>query len=312
MTDRPAAAPPRWIAAAARVIRTLPAGRYRAMNWVARRHRGAFWTEMPPDVGALRFRCDLRDPLMREVCVTGRYEPQETALLLALLAPGMTFVDVGANWGYFTLAAAHLVGGSGRVVALEADPRACRALRANVTENALGHVAIVAAAASDRPGSLSCFTYGSGGDELSNFGVALSPTAGAAEQLFEVPAVPLDAALDELGVTEIDLLKMDIEGAEARALAGLDRRLRQRQVDRILLELHPAHLQDQGSSAAAVVAQLRSYGYRAWRIDHSPRTHRRAAARVVAAGELLEPLDGGGDLGSWPHLLWVRPGLNPL
>ena len=54
---------------------------------------------MPADFGACCFQCDLRDGIMREVCLTGRYEPQETALLQQILQPGMTFVDVGANWG---------------------------------------------------------------------------------------------------------------------------------------------------------------------------------------------------------------------
>jgi predicted methyltransferase len=49
--------------------------------------------------------------------------PQETALVRRLLNPGMTFVDVGANRGYFTLLGASLVGPAGRVVSVEADPR---------------------------------------------------------------------------------------------------------------------------------------------------------------------------------------------
>jgi hypothetical protein len=99
MAERVRPHPPFWVMAAAQLIRALPAGRYRAMNLVARRRTGAFWGRMPADAGGLLFRCDLRDLMMREVCFTGRYEPQETALLKALLGPGLTFVDVGANWG---------------------------------------------------------------------------------------------------------------------------------------------------------------------------------------------------------------------
>jgi FkbM family methyltransferase len=283
------------------------------MNWIARRHSGAFWTRMPADVGGLRYRCDLRDPLMREVCITGRYEPQETTLLQALIGPGMTFLDVGANWGYFTLAAAHLVGPSGHVLSVEADPRACRALAANIAANGLAHATLVTAAASDGEGTLSLHAYGLPGDERSNFGVALTTTMGSpGGRAFVVAARRLDAVLDEAAVERVHLLKMDIEGAEGRALQGLGRRLSAGLVDRIILELHPAHLREQGSSADAVVAQLRGYGYRAWRIDHSPRAHRRSAATRVEAATLLAPLAGGEDLGRWPHLLWARPGLEAL
>ena len=63
---------------------------------------------LPWDAGGYWFECDPRDAIAREVCFTGRYEPQETALVRTILRPGMSFVDVGANWGYFTLLAAWL------------------------------------------------------------------------------------------------------------------------------------------------------------------------------------------------------------
>ncbi len=268
---------PRWVSLAARVIRALPAGRYRAMNWVSRKPGDPFWGELPPELGGLKFRCDLRDPLMREVCFTGGYEPQETLLVRTLLRPGMTFVDVGANWGYFTLVGAHLVGSRGRVVSVEADPRACRVIRANIAENGLTSVVLVEAAASDRPGTIALQAYGESDDDSGHFGVAASTSVIEGGARFDVSARPLDTVLDQAGVDRVDLLKMDIEGAEAKALPGLGRRLREGRISRLILELHPAHLRDQGCSSAAVVADLRAYGYRPWRIDHSPDVHRRTA-----------------------------------
>ena len=169
---------PLWVGVAAQIIRALPAGRYRAMNWVAGRSAGPFVARMPPDLGGSKFRCDLSDPLMREVCFTGRYEPQETALLARLLGPGMTAVDVGANWGYFTLVAAHLVGPTGRVVSVEADPRAHDTLSWNVTSNGLTSVRVVAAAAADQVGTLSFAAYGSNSSAGANFGLVLAAPSG--------------------------------------------------------------------------------------------------------------------------------------
>ena len=308
MTETILAREPGWVTLAARVIRALPAGRYRAMNWVARRPGAPFWARLPADLGSLAFRCDLRDPLMREVCITGRYEPQETALLQQLLRPGMTFVDVGANWGYFTLAAAYLVGPAGRVVSVEADPRACRVIRTNLTRNDLAWVRLVDAAASDEPGVVSLQTYGEGNDDSGNFGVAATTTVVEGGSRFNIAARRLDDVLDEAGVERVDLLKMDIEGAEARALPGLRRRLSEGLIDRLILELHPAHLRDQGHSEADVVAELRRHGYKAWRIDHSPTMYRRAAAGTIPVASLLTPLTDVHELGDWPHLLWARNG----
>src|SRR3954468_13201672 len=246
---------PFWVATAARVVRTLPAGRYRAMNWLADRQSGPFWARTPPELGGHTFCCDLRDPLMREVCLTGRYEPQETMLLQQLLRPGMTFVDVGANWGYFTLLGAHLVGPDGRVVCVEADPAACRSLSANIAKNALSHVRIVAAAASDKPGVVMVQAYDDGRDGWSNAGVTLA-TSGTSRKL-QIETKPLDMILDAAGVGHVDLLKMDIEGAESRALSGLQRHLATGVIDRIVLELHPMQLEVLGSSVTDVMSLLR-------------------------------------------------------
>src|SRR5262245_2134996 len=86
------------------------------------------------------------DPLL-----AGRgYEPEETAFIEAALAPGMTFLDLGANVGYFTCLAARKVGPAGRVWAFEPDPRNFRLLVRSVKANGLSNVTAVRAAASDR------------------------------------------------------------------------------------------------------------------------------------------------------------------
>jgi FkbM family methyltransferase len=223
----------------------------------------------------------------------------------------MTFVDVGANWGYFTLLAAHLVGRNGRVVSVEADPSAARTLEANVVRNRLACVTPIAMAASDEARTVTMRRYEAAGDDSSNFGVAFVAAldAGSGAPALEVPAGTLDAALDRCGVSRVDLLKMDIEGAESRAVAGLGRRLRERLVDRLIIELHPAHLRNQGLSPDDLVDSIRSFGYDAWAIDHSRATHRKAAATSVTAESLLTPLSGRAVLGEWPHLLFARRGL---
>jgi FkbM family methyltransferase len=245
---------------------------------------------------------------MREVCLTGRYEPQETALIRHLLRPGMTFVDVGANWGYFTLVGAHLVGPAGSVLAIEADPRACRALRANLAKNKMTSVAVHNIAASDGDGRLSFQEYEPHARDTGNFGVAQSTLIVEHGRRVEIDAHALDDVLDRAGIERVHVLKIDIEGGEARAMAGLRRRLSAHLVDAISMELHPYHLRDLGTSAAQLIAELRGHGYRPWRIDHSRAAHRAAASTHVDLRAMLTPLGERDDLGDWPHVLWTCEG----
>ena len=296
---------PIWVRAASTLIRRLPAGRYRAMNWIGKRHVDPFWMRLPSDLGSLMYVCDLRDGLMREACLTGRYEPQETALLRYVLRPGMTFVDVGANWGYFTLVGAHLVGSTGRVLSVEADPRACRALHDNLAKNALSWVEVRNIAASDAAGRLRFQEYESQARDTGNFGVAQTTLLAEGGRQVEVEAQALDDLLDREGIDRIHLLKIDIEGGEAKAVAGLRRRLSSRRIDNISMELHPYHLRDLGTSPVRVIAELRRHGYDPWRIDHSKAAHRAAASARADVLAMLTPLDEADDLGTWPHLLWT-------
>src|SRR5947209_596899 len=60
------AAPP-WVRLATEIVRRLPAGRYRIMDWMCSRPPKAFWARMPAELGGYSFRCDLRDCICREV-----------------------------------------------------------------------------------------------------------------------------------------------------------------------------------------------------------------------------------------------------
>ena len=303
MADALPAAPLR-LRALARLVRLLPAGRYRAMDRLFR--RGApFAARLPASAGGYRFGCDLRDSISREVFVTGRYAPQETALVRALLSPGGTMVDVGANWGYFTLLGAHLVGRGGRVIAFEPDPRLFAALRANVEGNGLGWVTPLPLAAAEAPGTL---TLAGHDPEGGNWGLSSLVAAGQGGASFQVEAATVDAALDARGIGRVELLKMDIEGAEDRALRGMAAGLAAGRYRRVLVELHP-QLHPAGRALLDEVAEtFGRAGYRGWAVDSSPQATRRAAyAKEVDAASLLRPLaQSAAD--PWPHQLWAAPG----
>jgi FkbM family methyltransferase len=297
---------PVWLRAAAWAVRRLPAGRYRAMD---RFHSGSFSARLPRDAGGAVYACDLRDLIAREVFFTGRYGPQETALLRALLRPGATLVDVGANWGYFTLLAAHLVGPTGRVVAMEPDPRLFALLRGNVDANGLRQVTPLPVAAADRAGTLALAGHD---PDSGNWGLSSVMTEGGARS-FQVEARTVDEVLDQEGAERVDLLKMDIEGAEELALRGMEAGLARGRYRRVLVELHPT-LHPRGAALADDVAALfRAAGYRGWSVDHSAEATRRASyARGPDARALLRPVSGAPSHDPWPHQLWAAPGEEPL
>src|SRR5882757_7062010 len=114
---------PLWANVLAGVLRRMPAGKYRAIHRLCNGREREFIARMPRELGGFRFHCSFLDEIARSVFFAGCYEAQESAFVRGWLRPGMTFVDTGANWGLFTLLAASLVGPSGRVIALEPDPR---------------------------------------------------------------------------------------------------------------------------------------------------------------------------------------------
>lgn len=298
---------PAWVRLASTLIRHLPRGRYRVMHRLPR-PRSAFLMQMPAETGGYSFHCDLRDTISREVCFTGRYEPQETALVQSILRPGMSFVDVGANWGYFTLLAASLVGPGGRVLSLEPDPRLFAIIQDNITRSRLEQVTILQLAAASEPGNLALAGYREAGG---NFGVSRIPAnCDEHEDVFQVRSQSLDNLLELHSLSSIDLMKMDIEGAEVFAIAGLKESLVRRSVKRLLLELHPVELAEHDSSVSAVVELLLSAGYQPWTIDHSFSATRRAAyEKELNAKALLRPFEASEQYDAWAHQLWVAPGV---
>jgi FkbM family methyltransferase len=273
------------------------------MNRVARLGPGhPFSAEFPFEARRIRFWCDLRNSLAREVFFLGSYEAQETLLLPALLRSGDTCVDVGAHWGYFSLIAAARVGSSGRVLAVEADPRVFATLQRSLELNPGLNVEAVHVAAAAESGTLVLNGYDECGDNWGISSVA-TPQGGAA---FEVAAEALDVLLDRHEVRQVGLLKMDIEGAEVLALRGCERFLRERRIRSLLLELHPPQIAALNSTVQDVVASLRAHGYYLWAVDHSLGTSRETAyGRVQDPNGLLKPLNEGA-LDSWPHVLASR------
>jgi FkbM family methyltransferase len=228
---------------------------------------------------------DLATPHGRRLFGYGFCEPA-ARFMQSLLKPGDVVLDGGANIGLFTLIAAASVGRQGRVIACEPSSSTMRLLRANVDRNGFDWVELCEVALAATPGQMRMrvFTPGSG---FSSF--APADTTGGVEVDVEVATLD-DVASDVL--ERLKLVKLDVEGAELRALRGAPEILRRARPD-FIVELEPEHLERQGGSIAEVQALFDDAGYVGYEISDGglrrlPRVWRRPAGDpniVVRPGE---------------------------
>ena len=196
---------------------------------------------------------DLAQFVDRTIFCTGEWEPRETALIAEILRPGDVFVDVGANIGYFTLLASSLVGPTGRVIAVEANPRTFELLEANVRRNGCANVDLRHVAAGEASGFATLFEReagNAGGDQV-DFAAQGAPGAITVERL--------DALV---GKQPVRLIKLDIEGAEAKALRGATGLLEPGDAPDLVFEFTPKFLADMGDDPRELVGSLERLGYR--------------------------------------------------
>jgi FkbM family methyltransferase len=167
-----------------------------------------------------------------------------------MLGPGMVMIDIGANIGYYSLLAASRVGATGKVMAFEPSVDNCAMLQMSVKANGFDNVAIHTMAVADVDG-----TVGFCMDESNGSINRKDPES----RPYQVRAVRLDGFLrDE---PQIDLIKMDIEGAEGLALAGM-RQLLALHRPNLFTEFSPNALQAiSGIMAEDYLRDLRELGY---------------------------------------------------
>jgi FkbM family methyltransferase len=232
--------------------------------WLACR-RGALWEAAKKRDPAMPFLVSWYDGTTVDVylgndnslClyVCGSFEPNEFSFLHGFLKPGMVFVDVGANDGYYSLFAARRVGKAGKVVAVEPSTRERINLRRNLVRNHLDNVHVVAAAlgavAGDADLRLAHGTH-SGHNTLGKF--AHDDVTPA--DLERVIVKTLDEVVAELALKRVDFVKIDVEGAEASVVAGARNTLMSIR-PAMLLEINDGALCAPGMGAEAFLASLR-------------------------------------------------------
>ncbi|HSC28323.1 MAG TPA: FkbM family methyltransferase [Vicinamibacterales bacterium] len=218
-------------------------------------------------IGPVAARFDVTDLAIRgQYFARLPYERGATELLLRVLQPGHVFVDVGANAGYFTVLAALRVGDNGRVYAFEPNPAMCSRLRRHVEENAVASrvvVSEVALGALDESVDLylSCRSDNPGLSSVKLIEAAVARGDMRPDAKIPVAARTLDTWLADAVPLRIDLIKIDVEGAEMDVLAGMEQTIGRLRPRRIICETLPEGEAD---------AFLRARGYARTVLDEIP------------------------------------------
>jgi FkbM family methyltransferase len=254
--------------AASRV--NLPGSRLIAFGLLGKPRHGSVEVTVRRD--GLEWALDLRDDAHR-LMFLDCYERELRRRALALLPSGGRFVDVGANVGFWTVPAAHRVGPTGSVVAIEPNPWAVDRLRRNIDLNSSGlaPVEIVAQAAGDSAGTLELLSYDleAGASRATVYrGAASTAEVERAEvERVSVAATTLDAVVSG----PVDMIKLDAQGHESAIFDGGQTLFEEFPPSYVVIELDAELLRFAGSSPEQMLVRLEGLGY--------------------------HPVDGDGDLG---------------
>ena len=221
------------------------------------------WWATVPRVRArrrgLRLDLDLRDNLQRTLYFTGTYEPGLLALIEAELRPGDVMVDVGAHVGVHALTAARRLrdlGGGGRVIAFEPTEDSSAAIRAAAERNDLP-VDVVRAALGEAEGTIEL----RGDPRYGTFDAGVRSQFGDGEVIATAPLLTFDGWAAGAGLDRLDLVKIDIEGAEILALRGMRETLRRLRPRVLAIEVKDVVMARGPGDEAALHALLAECGY---------------------------------------------------
>jgi FkbM family methyltransferase len=209
------------------------------------------------DVQGSKLYVDTRDQGIVPYLLTNKvFEEIETELFRTLVKPGMTVVDIGANFGYYTCLAARLVGSQGKVYAFEPAPNNFEMLLRNIALNQYQNVIPIQKAVSNKVGKTKLFM------DRNNFGApSLSEGNITTRRGFvEVETLTLDAFFDGPHMNGPDFLKIDAQGGEGLIMEGAKQVLKNTPL-KIIMEFWPYGLLQMGIEPLRLINDLSSYGF---------------------------------------------------
>lgn len=222
----------------------------------------------------LKMWVDTRDvALSPHLCLDGYWESWVTLAMLRALQPGWNCIDVGAHLGYYTLIMADAAGPSGRVIAVEPNPRLRTILGRSIATNGLGDRTVI----SDRALS---DTDDEGAQLVlpmeSSLNGSIRRAPGELDETIQVHTATLDTITDGLG--HVDLVKIDAEGSEEAIWAGGMRTLRLNPRIVVIMEINCVRYED----PARFLQAIESEGFPLRYIEQDGSIQPVPAARILA------------------------------
>ena len=215
--------------------------------------------------------------------VSSGWEDMTTQMYKDVIREGDVVLDLGANIGYYTLLAARLAGPKGRVYAFEPEPLNYSLLLKNVELNGYANVVAMQQAVSDKLGTVKFFL------DRENTGAHTMYQHEGTKGYIEVETVTMDDFFRDKG-RRVDVIKMDIEGAEMAALAGMEGIIRDNDGIKIFMEFYFPGIERSGSSPEKFVRRLiDDYGFSVLAIGEYSRSKK--SRKIGSAAELIELCD---------------------
>ncbi len=201
---------------------------------------------------------DSKDSL--HLSLNKEYEKAETEIFKKEIKEGNIVIDIGANIGYYTLLAAKIVGNKGKVFAFEPDPENFKILKKNIDANRYKNVVLVQKVVSDKSKKLKLF--------LSEDNKAGHKIYGdnTNKNFVIVNSVTINDFLKNQDV-EVDFIKMDIEGAEGKAFAGMSSIMKKNKI-KIMTEFIPSLLRDLDTDPRKYIKTFIEYGFKIYDINN--------------------------------------------
>ncbi len=198
--------------------------------------------------------------------VKGGWEAETTRLFKELAKEGDVIIDIGANIGYYTLLASKIVGDSGKVYAFEPDPTNYRVLSSNIELNGCKNIVTEQKAISDANGSVTLYL------DNKDVGAHTIYKNGKVKRQVVVDSVTLDEYFKGKEYP-INIIKMDIEGAEMAAIRGMGKIIAFNDDLKIFTEFHLPWIRRAGVSPEYLISQLLDYYHFSITVIHDYTRH---------------------------------------
>jgi FkbM family methyltransferase len=202
-------------------------------------------------IRGVTYQLDLTDAIGASLYYSGTFEAKTERLIESSVRPGMTTIDIGANFGYHTFRLAQCVGTQGRVLAVEPMAEAWQRLLANAQLNDFPQIAYRQVGLSDAELGVTSVAFRSHYD--------IDGSRSIAEE--DVRITTVDSLVAEEGLDQVDFVKLDVDGYEGKVLRGARATLEQWHPD-VLFEISPGMMDEQDDRAEDLIAFLEGLGYR--------------------------------------------------